>query len=366
MAQNQSLIVQLADPAVFGAFIDAGMRDLSYVAEWKRELGTPEYCASKAFHDYLAEYSAAMVGSVIDKNGNKPVHQLPTAAELVGSLSRMADKWQLDNDKLDQFYYMEQRYQDKQRSSFISANDRDSLVQYLFGLFQNAVIAPHKRIDMMYYEGLYKGTMTVSATNNTKSGISYTANLGVTSYKAQTAAWTTSSATPITDIINVVNKAGEKGKTILKIRMSAKTYRNMCSTTEVAGKFEMKFTKANVTANPISIEAMNAYLESVQLPTIEVEAPKFITYADGTSVSLIPDNRVVFQCAPKVAVLKIADPLEAIDPIPNKTYAQYDGNLVGFWRSDEGRFVDCEMWATPVFTGVKSFFILKTDEVEGA
>lgn len=363
--QNESLLIELQKPQVFDAFINAGMRDLTYTAEWRNEMGTPEYCAAKAYQAYLAEYSAAMVGSVIDKNAEKPTHQLPAASELVGSISRMSDEWQLDNDKLSQFYYMEGRFRDQYQQNVLRVNrteQREELVRYLFGMFQNAVIAPHKRIDMLYFEGLYKGTQTVSANNNPKSGIAFSYDLGVTSYNATTANWGLTTATPIKDMMNVCDQAGAVGKTVKRIRMSRNTYRKMCLSTEVAGKFEMKFNKVNVTPTVISIDAMNAYLESVMLPPIVVESPKYVTLADGTSTSLIPDDKVVFQCEDRVAVLKVSDPLEVIDAIPNKTYANYDGNLVGFWRNDKGRFVDYEMWATPVFTGKHNYFILNADQ----
>lgn len=365
---NESFLIEIQKPKVFDAFINAGMRDLSYVAEWKKELGSPEYCAAKAYQAYLAEYSAAMVGSVIDKNAEKPTHQLPVVSEVVGSISRMSDEWQLDNDKLAQYYYMEQRYQDKMRQSFLASTpaDREALVQYLFGMFQNAVIAPHKRIDMLYFEGLYEGKQTVSQKNNPKSGVAHTYDLGVTTFKAKKAEWGDAAghATPLTDIMSAVDKAGEKGRNVIKLRMSRNTFRKMCASTEVSDKFEMKLNKTNVTPNILSVDAINSYLESVMLPPIEVESPKYVTFANGKSENIIPDDRVVLQCTERVAVLKISDPLEAIDQIPNKTYATYDGNLVGFWRNDKGRFVDYEMWATPVFTGVNNYFILKTDAVE--
>ena len=363
---NTSFLIEIQKPKVFDAFIQAGMRDASYVAEWRNEMGNPEYCAAKAYQAYLAEYSAAMVGSVVDKNAEKPTHQLPVVSEMVGSISRMSDEWQLDNDKLAQFYYLEQRYQDRQNQNYTgmtNAQEREALVQYLFGMFQNAVIAPHKRIDMLYFEGLFEGTQTISKANNPKSGLTASYDLGISKFKALTAKWGETTSTPIKDIMQVCDYAGSKGRVVTKIRMSRNTYRKMCASSEVMGKFEMKFTKANVTPTIVSIESVNAYLESIMLPPIEVETPKYVTLADGTSQQLVPDDRVVFQCTDRVAVLKISDPLEAIDQIPNKTYSMYDGNLVGFWRNDKGRFVDYEMWATPVFTGKNNFFILKTDEL---
>ncbi len=365
---NESFLVELQKPKVFEAFINAGLRDSSFVPEWRNEIGEPQFCSSKAYVAEVAEYVSAMVGSVIDKNAEKITHQLPVAKELSGSIQRMGDEWQLDNDKLDQFYYMEGRYRDSLRrgSVFASESQRQSITRYLYNMFENAVIAPHKRIDLLYFEGLYKGTQTISNTNNKKSKIAFTYNLDVIYDKAQTYAWGDAShsadATPIKDLLHAVGKAKEHGRRVIKIRMSQGTFYKMCQANEMKGKFEMKFTEVNSTADVVPVDAVNAYFKSIMLPPIQVDESKFVSFADGTTADLIPDDRVVLQCVPTVAVLKMADPLEAVDPIPNKTYANYDGNLVGYWRSDRGRFTDYEMWATPVFNSVNGHFILKTDE----
>lgn len=360
------MLIKMLEPKVFDTFIQENMKLSTYKAEWKDEISDVQVCANKVYQAYLAEYSAATVGSIIDKNAEKPTHQMPTAKELVGAIGRMGDEWQMDNDRLDQFYYLEGRYND--RKGTYSAEMRDAefqkLVKFLFDPFENAVIAPQKRIDMLYFEGLFKGTQTVNATNNTKSGVSWTYNLGVTSYKTQTATWATSAtAKPIEDIQYVVDAIEAKGKTVQRIRMSKRTFRAMVACAEIQNAFKMTLNKVDVNGTlPISLEAVNTYLESILLPTIEIEKDRFSTLANGTGINLVPDNRVVFQCADKVAVLKVSDPLEAIDKLPNKSYSTYDNNLVGAWRDNHGRFVDYEMWATPVFTGKNDYFILKTDE----
>lgn len=111
-----SLIKSLEKPKNFDCFINEQMKNSTYVAEWKSEMPSPEPCASKVYNAYVAEYAAAMVGSVIDKNGEKPTHQMPTAKQLMGSLSRIADEWQMDNDRLDQYYFLERRYNEKKAS----------------------------------------------------------------------------------------------------------------------------------------------------------------------------------------------------------------------------------------------------------
>lgn len=361
------LIQKLLEPKVFDVFIQENMKESTFRAEWKDEIANVEYCGAKAYQAYLAETTAAIVGSVIDKNAEKPTHQMPSAKELVGTIGRMGDEWQMDNERLDQYYYLQGRYNDRVANAasigFNKQEEYKKLVQLLFDPFEKAVIAPQKRIDLLYFEGLFKGTQTVSRSNNTKSNVSYTYDLGVKRFGVGKAAWGDANATPIADIQAVVDFAESQGKTVKKIRMSKRTFRAMCKANEIAQAFTMKLQKVEIKPSAISVNDMNAYLEGIMLPTIQVEKDRFATLADGTSTNLTPDNSVVFQCADNVAVLKVADALEAVDKLPNKVYSIYDNNLVGHWRSDRGRFVDYEMWAQPVFTGKNEYFIMDTTRV---
>lgn len=362
------LIQKLLDQKVFDVFIQENMKQSTYKAEWKDEISQVDYCASKAYNAYLAETQAAIVGSVIEKNAEKPIHGMPSAKELVGTIGRMGDKWQMDNDRLDQYYYLQGRYNDKASDpaaiGFNEKTEKEKLIKFLFEPFEVAAIAPHKRLDMLYFEGLFQGTQTVSRSNNGKANVSYTYPLGVTTFSAKVAAWGNATATPIDDIQDVVDYCEAHGKEVRRIRMSKKTFRKMSKSDQFIKAFTLKLGKVDVKPAAISVDDVNAYLESISLPTITVEKNRFAKLADGADTNLTPDDRVVFQCAERVAVMKIADPLEAIDKLPNKVYSSVDDNLVGHWRGEGGRFYDYEMWATPVFTGKNDYFILKTDVVE--
>ena len=171
-----SLIKELEKPKRFDVFVQEQMKNSTYKPLWKDEITTIDYEASRTFRAAIAEYSAAMVGSVIDKNGEKPTHIMLSANELVGSISHMGDEWQMDNDRLDQYYYMEGRLRNKYGNdtpAMYASNDYAKLVKYLFDPFEKAVIAPQKRIDLLYYEGLFSGTQTVDAKNNKKSNFIY-------------------------------------------------------------------------------------------------------------------------------------------------------------------------------------------------
>lgn len=365
-----SLLHKMLDHKVFSVFVNENMKNSTYKAFWKDEMEV-EYEASKSFKASLADYAAAVAGSVVDKNSDKPRHSMPTAAELTGSLARMADEWQMDNDRLDHYLYLENRYRNQFGSLGIVAGDSRSeeqfrkMIAYLFNPYEKAAIAPHKRIDLMYFEGLFKGTITITKNNNSKSGITDSVDLGVKSFGTSYGLWSNPEAKPLNDIEDICEKAEAMGKSVMRIRMSRATFRQMMATTQMAGKFRLDIAAGVVTSPIVSPDVVNQYFESISLPTIVVEAPKPILLANGTSVNAIPNNRVVFQMADKVAVLKVADSTEMVDPLPNKVYATVDDNLVGQWRDSKGRFIDYEMWAYPAFVGKNDFFILKTDVAEG-
>ena len=358
-----SILKQLLEPKSFQSFIDENMKTSTYKANWKNEISDIEYCAAKVYQAKIAEYSAAMVGSVISKNGERPVHKMPDINELMGSIGHIGDEWELDNDYLDQLHYLEGRYRDRAGRSYTQAQQNeqyDKLIEFTFRPFNKAVIAPHKRIDMLYFEGLYKGTQTVSRTNNVKANVSYTFNLDIEQISAAKN-WGGEDATPFIDIKSLKDAAKKKGRKILKIRMSENTFYKMCQAKEVKDTFKLNLgtLQVNPSVPIISVDQMNVYLRSIMLPTIQIDEDMYVTLADGKNVNLIPDDRVVAQCAERVAVMKVSDPLELVDPLPGKTYSSYDDNLVGYWRDKTGYHITNDMWAQPVFNGINDYYILK-------
>lgn len=363
-----SILKKIQEPKAFDAYINEYMKTSTYKPLWKDEITQVDYTAAKQYQQSLAEYNAALVGSVISKNGEKPVHQMPNFGELVGSIGHMGDQWELDADYLDQLAYLEGRYRDR-RGNYTEEQNRteyDKLITYSFRPFEKAVIAPHKRIDMLYFEGLFSGTQTVSRTNNTKANVSYTFNLDVMKFKVNVAAWGNATSTPITDLQEVIDYAESKGRDVQRIRMSKATFRKMCKSSQIAQTFKLDLgrTKVDATVPVLSVEQVNVYLNSIGLPAITIEPNRFVTLANGSTVNMTIGDRVVFQCAPNVAVMKIADSIELVYPLPNKTYSTHDDNLVGYWYDNTGYHVDYDMWAQPVFNGINDYFILKTDEVK--
>lgn len=362
-----SILKRLQDPQNFDAFVNDYMKTSTYKALWKDEISQVDYCAARVYQQTLAEYQAAIAGSVIAKNGEKPVHQMPNIGELTGSIGHYGDQWELDADYLDQIDYLEGRLRNK-NANYTEANrqaDYDKLMTFAFRPFERAAIAPHKRLDILYYEGFFNGTQTVSRTNNSRANVSYTFDLEVKKFQAKVAKWGEAKSTPIDDIAEIQDFAESVGRDILRVRLSKATFRKMCKSDQIAKTFKLNLGTVRVdqTVPVLSVGQVNAYLSGISLPELTIEPNRFVTLPNGTKTNMTLADRVVFQCAPNVAVMKIGDPIELHHARTGKTYSNNDDNLIGYWDDAEGYHVDYDMWAQPVFNGINDYFILKTDEV---
>lgn len=360
-----SIIKRLQEPKIFDAFVNDYMKTSTYKPLWKEEITEVSYSPSKMYQAALAEYTAAMVGSVIAKNSEKPVHNMPNIGELTGSIGHMGDQWELDADYLDQIDYLEGRLRSSDPNYNESTRQKmyDELMKYAFKPFERAVIAPHKRLDMLYFEGLFKGTQTVNRVNNKRANVAYTFDLGIMKAKARIAAWGEASSVPFDDIDAYCEELAKKGREVTKIRMSKATFRKMCKSEQIAKTFKISLTKSRVdqTVPILSHANVNEYLESVSLPTISIEPNRFVKLPDGSDFNLTANDRVVFQCADQVAIMKMADSIERNHALAGKSYSIHDDNLVGYWEDKQGYHVDYDMWAQPVFNGMNDFGILETD-----
>jgi len=359
-----TILESIQNPKAFDAFVNENMKTSTYQIGWNAEMDV-EYEASKNWAAATADYAAAMLGTVIDKNAERPKRDMPSIGELSGTLARMGDEWQIDNDRLERYMFMESRL--KARTANLTNEQKAAqyarIVKYLFNPYELAAIAPHRRILAQYLEGLSDGQVTLTKTNNAGGVVwSEAINVGIakTALPADGVVWSQANAATM-DVIKVLmaaeDAADAAGKVVLKHRVSRATASYIIMSKQLKDLVSYNLGKVQVAAGGfLSLETVNLYLTGVGLKPIEVVNEKGILNTGG-AVSLFKDGRLVTQCAPKVAVLKVSDPLEAIDPVPNKLYTTFNDNLVSQWRNDKGRYVGYEMFAFPAFIGNKDVFI---------
>lgn len=354
----KTILEEIQDQKNFGAFVNENMKTSTYQIGWNTEMDV-EYEASKSFKDVTADYAAAMLGTVIDKNANRPKRDMPSIGEVTGTLARIGDEWQMDNDRLEKYYFMERRFRDKMTNLTKEQQGVEyaKLVKYLFNPYELAAIAPHRRILAQYWEGLSDGQVTLTKTNNAGGVVWSTAlanGISKVNLRSTDVVWSTATLATM-DVLGVLQYAESiadaAGKTILKFRVSKATASLICQSTQLKNLIGVNLGKLKTETSPaLSIETVNLYLTGLGMAPIEVINAKGVLNT-GTAVSLFKDGRLVAQYAPKVAVLKVADSIEMIDPVPNKVYTTYFDNLISQWRNDNGRYIGYEMFAFSAFIG---------------
>lgn len=367
-----TILEEIQNPKNFDAFVNENMKNSTYKVSWDAEMDV-EYEASKNWAAATADYTAAMLGTIIDKNAERPKRDMPSIGELSGTLARMGDEWQIDNDRLERYYFMERRLRDKQHTMSTTQYNAEyaKIVKYLFNPYELAAIAPHRRIWAQYLEALSDGQITLTKTNN-KGGVVWSTALSVGISKSNLASgkvvWSTAnlaSMDVLGDLKTAEDTADAAGKTVMKYRVSRATAALITQCAQMKSLLGVSGTRIKTTTSTpvVSIDLVNEYLSIVGMAPIEVVNEKGVLNT-GTAVSLFKDGRVVSQCAEKVAVLKVSDPLETVDPIPNKQYTSYMDNLISQWRNEKGRYVAYEMFAFPAFVGKNDVFILDVSQTD--
>ncbi len=362
----KSIIEEILDPKGFDAFVNEQMKLSTYVPEWEKEMDT-DYSESKSFNEVIASYTAAYAASVIEKNAEKPLQNMPNLGELSGTIARYGDRFQLDNDRLDRVLFLEGRYRGRagNLTEVQKTAEYAKVVKFLFDPYEKAAVAPHKRIDQLYYQGLSNGAFTVSLANN-PNGIQFTVDLGVTQYQIANGGviWsTTGTSNPVKDVQTVLNVMRGKGKRVTSLEMTPTTFQKLAASNSIKNLFTSKIPSGEVApSGVVTLDMLNQYFTVIGLPTIVLKEI-FIAKPDGTVENVFKDDRIVFRTGAQVAKLLIADSVEGKLPLPNRVYTTYKDNLISQWRSEQGQFIEYEMWALPVFTGRDDFAILKVDEV---
>lgn len=351
-----STFLQLLEKAKnWQAWIDKVKKESTYKAIWKKYMGW-EYSPTLTFQAYMANYGSAAMASIIEYGAGKPIRKRPTAGQLNGTIPSMGDKFQMDALMIRKALELEEKLKRE-------GGNMAELYDFLFGDFEEAMIAPHKRLDYLVLQGMSTGNLTVAVADDNPEGIEFDLDLGMTKLKTKGPVWSIggTTSTPITDIRDHIDALSFTPNVM---RMTTNTFRKMISSTEFKGAFSATFGRSKVDpVNALTPAMVNPYLEGLELPVIEIMKDK-VAKPDGTEVNPFADDRVCFAQAGELGNVQYTYANEERMPEKTKNYQTVDKVLLAYGNENGGRFLEYELNALPAFTKYKKMAILDTSTQE--
>jgi hypothetical protein len=298
--------------------------------------------------------------SVIARGSASPLRNRAKLEKYSGTIPAISQKFNMDEEAYRDFLSL-------QAMNVADATKKSQLMDLLFNDVRKAGDAAMKRLDIMVLQGLSTGEISLDINSNPDGlvlgdGIDLLLPAGSKTNAA--VAWSTSAtATPITDIENVVQYQRSRGVEFEKILMSEVAWQNFRKCTEVRDYFSAFLGKANNKVLP-TLEAANDLLRGQRLPIIEIVSVSVGIEKDGVMGTLKPfaDDNISFVPAGKLGKIHNAIAIEELKPVSNVAYASYNNALISKWQENEpfNEYTKVELNAFPGFDAIDSIHILST------
>lgn len=358
MAQIKSIFGSYADKLQF--FVDTNLD--KFAAPWfPKYFGWAPAQQSLTFVTAIGRSRIEAAASVIARGSLAPLRGRMPLEKYSGEIPPISQKFKMDERDVREFWTL-------QNAAVSDEAKKNQLLQYMFGDVKKCGDAAMHRLDAMILEGLSTGQITLTTTNNPDGVVAPTAvDLFMPSGNKQNAAvdWGTSAtATPFTDIVNMVNTAYGNGVSFAKILMSRTLFLKFIKTTEVKNMLS-NFLGFKTAGNVIpTLDNANLLLEASQLPTIEIVDVPIGIEKNGVITSIRPfsDTNAVFIPSGSLGEIKNSIAVEQQIPVDKVAYANYNQALISKWSDNEPfqELTKVELNAFPSIDGIGSIYLLSS------
>lgn len=325
------------------------------------DVATPQ--TSLTYTSVIGRSRIEAAASVVDRDAATPLRNRAGLEKLSGEIPAIKQMYVLK----------ESDYRDYINIQNANVDDQTKLRQVLdliWGDVKKCGDGCHKRVDMFVLQALSTGKITISTTTNPDGIVQSDIDLLMSSSNKKNSAttWgTAETATPITDIENVVSDAKARGINFAKILMSDTLWQKFRQTKQVKDTLMAFFygPKPGSGFNPIAVSTLdrvNEFLSATGLPIIEVVNEVIGVEKDGaiTAVKPFDEDNATFIPAGKLGVIKNALAIEQLRPVQNVAYANANGVLISKFSSNEpfAEYTKGEWNAFPAWETIDSCYIL--------
>lgn len=323
------------DNVVLKAMIDRVTQTEKDRVYWQRYLDF-EYTSSRLFKTYLGTVTGVTMGSVIDKNANKPIRERKNLGSGVGEVAILGNRFQLDNDRLDIVRELIAKFNSAGKGQPEALND---IINFLADDLRQCTLAPHKRMDYVVGQLRSTGKASVKLADNPQGIELIDLELPVITK--------TPEASDKSNLISYLQKAVQELRptvgTFGIMEMTRTTFNNrIAKSSEFANAYKMILGSAEIAVGGgVITDAMaNQLLTGIGLPAIRI-VEEYVVDEQGTTKSCFADDRISLLRQDKIGKMMWHTPYEITDPIPNKVYTGLQGgHFISTQRTDEGRFTE--------------------------
>ena len=334
-------------------------------------MGSPQVGLTYATVIGRARIEAA--ASVVAHGSEAPLRSRAGLERLSGEIASIKVKRQLDEKDYREYLGL-------QAMSVSDEVKKSQILQFIWNDAKYVADSVSARLDIMAAQALSTGTIPINATTNPDGVVPGTIDLlvpalhkkkrgdfGDYSTKASnlgTTSWAAAGGTPISDIKALTRAVwDEEGIVYERILMDPATWWNIQKTTEVTNAFSKTLM---LTDGQPTIEAFNAYLQSMQLPVVEIVNVRAKIEKNGVlaNVKTWEDKKyVTFVPGGELGKIHNAIAIEQISPVAGVNYATVNNILVSKWAQTEpfGEYTRGEIAAFPGLEVSDQMFILDVE-----
>jgi hypothetical protein len=321
---------------------------------------------SLTFESVIGRSRIEAAASIIARGSRAPLRSRKGLEKLTGYIPQIAEKFALSEADYRDFLTLQQLNTDDNAKT-------QQLLDLMFGDVTKVGNAAMKRLDIMCLEGISTGYVSLTVSNNPDGLVlqdSVPLLMPDDNFQNAAVSWDSTSGTPFTDILNVVNAAQARGISFAKILMTRNRFFKMIRTTEVKDYVGNFINLRNTQKTLPTLQQVNDYLTANLLPGITIVDEAIGIESDGVISTLRPfkDENVVFIPAGNLGVIKHAVCVEELRPVENVAYSKFNNALISKYAENEPfqEFTKVELNAFPAVDAIDSIYILLSTTVSSS
>lgn len=325
------------DPNIVNAVIQRVLQTRKDTIYWQQYLDFRR-TTTRVFKDYIGQVTGVMAGSINSRYGEKPIRERRNIGSGYGEIAYLGDAYQISIDRLSELQDLIDKFNAAKPADQVAA--MQDIVNFIYDDYRQVILAPHKRMDIVFGSLLMTGVATVKNKDNNSGGVDL---LNIELPFKFIKPGTESKANFITYLQQTINELKSTYGNFPKMIMSRGTFvKNIIGSSEFGDKFKMQLSgnEMYMSTGLITSQLASTVFTGIGLPAIEIKED-YVLDQSGKNIQIYADDRITLLPQDKIGYMRFHTPYEAVDGVPGRNYTQADGDmLISGYKDKNGRYLE--------------------------